>query len=78
MKARTSKLSNAVRGRRQPAAKDLTAPKTGDVGDLKTRASRAAEVKGGAFNGFMPQARADKPGETQGVIAIIKPGGGTR
>jgi len=48
------------------------------VGDLEARANRAGAVKGGIIINWMPKSGADKPGETQGVIAIIKPGGGTR
>jgi hypothetical protein len=45
------------------------------VGDLKARAARAGAVKGGIVINWAPQTGADRPGETQGVIAIIKPGG---
>jgi hypothetical protein len=45
------------------------------VGDLKARAGRAGAVKGGIVVNWAQQTGADKPGETQGVIAIIKPGG---
>jgi hypothetical protein len=48
------------------------------VGDLKAQAARAGAVKGGFVVNWTQQSGADKPGETQGVIAIIKPGGGTR
>ena len=48
------------------------------VGDLEARANRAGAVKGGIVVNWMPTTGTDKPGETQGVIAIIKPGGGTR
>ena len=41
--------------------------------DLPVR--KAGGVKGGFI---IEGGRVDKPGETQGVIAIIKPGGGTR
>ena len=49
--------------------------KTKKVGDLKARANRAGAVKGGIVIDWMPTSGADRPGETQGVIAIIKPGG---
>ena len=45
------------------------------VGDLEARGNRAGAVKGGIVINWMPKTGADKPGETQGVIAIIKPGG---
>ena len=45
------------------------------AGDLEARANRAGAVKGGIITNWMPKSGADKPGETQGVIAIIKPGG---
>ena len=48
------------------------------VGDLEARANRAGAVKGGIVINWMPTTGADKPGETQGVIAIIQPAGGAR
>ena len=48
------------------------------VGDLKARAAPAGAVKGGFVIDWTQQTGADRPGETQGVIAIIKPGGTTR
>jgi hypothetical protein len=46
--------------------------------DLTTRAAGARAVKGGIVIDWMPKAGADKPGQTQGVIAIIRPEGGAR
>ena len=64
MKARTSKRSPTERGTRK-------------VGDLRARADRAAAVKGGIIIHARTSATgADKPGATQGVIAIIRPEGG--
>jgi len=48
------------------------------AGDLEARANRAGAVKGGFVIDWMPKSGADKPGETQGVIAIIKPAEGAR
>jgi len=48
------------------------------AGDLEARANRAGAVKGGIIIDYKPQTGADKPGETQGVIAIIKPAEGAR
>ena len=48
------------------------------TGDLEARASQAGAVKGGIIVDYKPQTGAGKPGETQGVIAIIKPAGGAR
>jgi len=49
------------------------------VGDLKARANRAGAVKGGILgDGFMPTTGTHEPGQTHGVIAIIKPAGGAR
>jgi hypothetical protein len=46
--------------------------------DLTTRAVGARAVKGGIVIDWMPKAGGDKPGQTQGVIAIIRPEGGAR
>jgi len=48
------------------------------AGDLEARANRAGAVKGGIVINWKSATGADKPGETQGVIAIIKPGEGAR
>ena len=45
------------------------------AGDLEARANRAGKVKGGIIIDYKQTTGADKPGETHGVIAIIKPGG---
>ena len=67
MKARTSRRSGSTTRRTRSVAVDLT-----------TRAAGARAVKGGIVIDWMPKAGADKPGQTQGVIAIIRPEGGAR
>ena len=67
MKAKTSRRSGSTTRRIRSVAVDLTARNAG-----------AGAVRGGIVVNWMPTAGADKPGETQGVIAIIRPEGGTR
>jgi hypothetical protein len=45
----------------------------GTAGDLAARNAGVGAVKGGIVINWMPKAGADRPGETQGVIAIIGP-----
>ena len=67
MKAKTVRRSRSTTKRKRSIAVDLAA-----------RATGAEAVKGGIVINWMPRAGVDQPGETQGVIAIIRPEGGTR